>query len=60
VRANLKLPRIEKINWIDQLSISVQFNNFENRIIDFRKILLELSITEESPAYILFDEFKLV
>ena len=56
MRANLKLPRIVKINWIDELSISVQFNNFENRIIDFRKILLELNVTKESPAYILFDE----
>lgn len=55
MRRNIKIPRILKINWIDKLSISVVFNNGESRIIDFRKVLDNLNLTEKSPAHILYD-----
>ncbi len=39
MRKTIKMPRILKINRIEDLSISVVFNNGETRIIDFRKVL---------------------
>jgi len=61
----IKIPRILKINWIKELSISVIFNNGESRIIDFRKILLDIGVKPDSPAGILynpveFDKVQLV
>ncbi|MBN2280499.1 MAG: helix-turn-helix domain-containing protein [Candidatus Marinimicrobia bacterium] len=58
----VKLPQIVKINWIKDLSISVDFNNGESRIIDFRAILKKLSLTPESPIAMLYatDEFAKV
>jgi DNA-binding XRE family transcriptional regulator len=55
MRQNIKIPRILKINWIRELSISVVFNNGESRIIDFRKVLKQFNVNKDSPAYILFD-----
>ena len=55
MRQQIKIPRILKINWINELSISVVFNNGESRIIDFRKVLKRINVEKESPAYILFD-----
>ena len=55
MRQNIKIPRILKINWIRELSISVVFNNGESRIIDFRKVLKQFNVDKNSPAYILFD-----
>lgn len=55
MRQRIKIPRILKINWISDLSISVVFNNGESRIIDFIKVLKKIHINEESPAHILFD-----
>jgi hypothetical protein len=55
MRQSIKIPRILKINWISELSISVVFNNGESRIIDFRKVLKKIGVNEKSPAYILFD-----
>jgi DNA-binding XRE family transcriptional regulator len=54
MRRNIKIPRILKINWIEELSISVVFNNGESRIIDFRKVLDKLDLNENSPASILY------
>jgi len=51
----IKLPRILKINWIKNLTISVVFNNGESRVIDFQKVLNEVSVQTDSPASILFD-----
>jgi DNA-binding XRE family transcriptional regulator len=56
MRKKINLPRILKINWIKNLSISVVFNNGESRIIDFQKLFTELGITENSPAYVLSKE----
>ena len=55
MRRNIKIPRILKINWIKNLSISVVFNNGESRIIDFKKVFRKLEISDESPVRILRD-----
>jgi DNA-binding XRE family transcriptional regulator len=55
MRQNIKIPRILKINWIRELSISVVFNNGESRIIDFRKVLKQINVDKNSPAQILFN-----
>jgi DNA-binding XRE family transcriptional regulator len=55
MRQSIKMPRILKINWIHELSISVVFNNGESRIIDFRKVLRKIGIDSDAPAHILFD-----
>lgn len=55
MRKKLKLPRILKINWIRDLSISVTFNNGESRIIDFAKVLNNIGVNKESVAWILYD-----
>ncbi len=54
MRRNIKIPRILKINRIEELSISVLFNNGESRIIDFRRVLDKLDLNENSPASILY------
>ena len=51
----MKLPRILKINWIRDLSISVTFNNGESRIIDFAEVFNYMGINEESVAWTLYD-----
>jgi len=55
MRRNIKIPRILKINWVENLSISVVFNNGESIIIDFRKVLDKLDLNENSPAAILYN-----
>ncbi|MFO8001337.1 MAG: helix-turn-helix transcriptional regulator [Marinilabilia sp.] len=55
MRRNIKIPRILKINWIKDLSISVVYNNGESRIIDFYKVLKDLKISPDSTAYLLYD-----
>lgn len=59
MRKNIKMPRILKINWIKDLSISVVFNNGESRIIDFRKLLKSLGSSKNSPESILLDTKQL-
>jgi DNA-binding XRE family transcriptional regulator len=54
----IKIPRILKINWINGLAISVVFNNGESRIIDFRKVLIDIGTKSDSPANILFDDIE--
>lgn len=58
----IRIPKILKINWINELNISVIFSNGESRIIDFRKVLMEIGVNSNSPAYILYtkDEFAKV
>lgn len=55
MRKTIKMPRILKINWVKDLSISVVFNNGESRIIDFRNLLNSLNLVEKSPARLLYD-----
>lgn len=61
MRKTIKIPRILKINWIKDLSISVVFNNGESRIIDFRRLLFDIRATN-TPASKLLEpkEFKKV
>ena len=54
----IRIPRILKINWINGLAICVVFNNGESRIIDFRKVLLEIGVKSDSPVNILFDSVE--
>ncbi len=56
MRRNIKIPRVLKINWIKELSISVVFNNGESRIIDFRKLFGDIGVDKNSPASILYDQ----
>jgi len=56
MRQNIKIPRILKINWIKDLAISVVFNNGESRIIDFRKLFVDIGIDRNSPAFILYNQ----
>ena len=55
MRRNIKIPRILKINWIKDLSISVVFNNGESRTIDFKKVFKKLDIDDNFPAGILIN-----
>ncbi len=59
MRKKIKLPRILKINWVKDLSISVVFNNGETRIIDFNGFLNSLKLSEKSPANILYQPNEL-
>ena len=56
MRRKIKIPRVLKINWIKELSISVVFNNGESRIIDFRKLFTEIGVDEKSPAKKLYKQ----
>jgi DNA-binding XRE family transcriptional regulator len=59
MRQVIKIPRILKINWTKDLSISVIFNNGESRIVDFKKLFDDIGIDKNSLASILLhpDEF---
>ncbi|GMQ26570.1 hypothetical protein Aoki45_32530 [Algoriphagus sp. oki45] len=59
MRKTIKIPRILKINKIENHSINVTFNNGESRIIDFRKVLKSIVVDEMSPAFILYNEDEL-
>ncbi|RKY54754.1 MAG: hypothetical protein DRP93_04780 [Candidatus Neomarinimicrobiota bacterium] len=50
------MPRILKINHINDLKISVVFNNGESRIIDFFEVLKSAKVNEDSPEYTLFNK----
>lgn len=58
MRKNLKIPRIIKVNWVKDSSISVVFNNGESRIIDIYGLLKSLNLIN-SPAKILLDPEEL-
>ena len=58
MRKTVKIPKILKINWIKDLSISVVFNNGESRIIDFHGIMKTLNLLN-SPAKTLLDAKEL-
>lgn len=53
MRRKIQIPRILKINWIKGLSVGVVFNNGESRIIDFLEVFDQISVSEDSPAYML-------
>lgn len=58
MRKNLKIPRIIKVNWVKDSSISVVFNNGESRIIDIYGLLKNLNLIN-SPAKMLLDPEEL-
>ncbi len=62
MKQDVKMPKVQKINWVKELAISVVFNNGESRIIDFRKLFGDIGIDRNSPAFILFNltEFEKV
>lgn len=62
MRRKIILPRILKINWVEELVTSVVFNNGESRTIDFREVLQKTGVEENSLASILSnpDEFRKV
>ena len=55
MKKNIKIPRILKINWIEDLAISVVYNNGESRIIDFHRVFKDLNLNTDSPANILYN-----
>jgi DNA-binding XRE family transcriptional regulator len=59
MRKTIKIPRILKINKIENHSINVTFNNGESRIIDFKKVLKSIGVDESSPASILLNDDEL-
>jgi DNA-binding XRE family transcriptional regulator len=59
MRKIIKIPRILKINKIENHSIHVTFNNGESRIIDFRQVLKSIGVDESSPAFILYNDNEL-
>jgi DNA-binding XRE family transcriptional regulator len=60
MRYKIKIPKILKINWINNHTISVVFNNGESRSLDLFKIFDNLGIDEDSPAYILYQPNELL
>ncbi|MBI1306373.1 MAG: helix-turn-helix domain-containing protein [Bacteroidetes bacterium] len=59
MRKTIKIPRILKINWVENHSVNVTFNNGESRIIDFYKVLKSIGVNEKSTANILNDDNEL-
>ena len=55
MRRRTKIPRILKINWINELKVSVVFNTGESRIIDFNEVFEKLGVEEHSPEYKLYN-----
>ncbi|MEX2592180.1 MAG: helix-turn-helix transcriptional regulator [Anditalea sp.] len=62
MRKIIKAPRILKINWINDLSISVVFNNGGARIIDVINLFKSIGVEDNAPSAILYDpkEFEKV
>ncbi|NUQ82405.1 MAG: helix-turn-helix transcriptional regulator [Bacteroidetes bacterium] len=62
MRQRIKIPRIIKINWVKELTVSVVFNNGESRLIDFHQVFKSIGVSEKSPAFVLFnpDQFSKV
>ena len=62
MRKRLKLPRIIKIEKIDNFNIQCMFNNGESRLLDFKRIFNDWNVSENDIEYKLLDlkEFKKV
>ncbi len=52
------IPKILKINEVQDFAISCLFNNGESRIIDFKTFFAEKKITAKHPAYKLMQNLK--
>lgn len=62
MRQVLKLPRIIKIEKIEEFKIQCMFNNGESRLLDFKKIFNDWKVSTDDIEYKLLDlkEFKKV
>ena len=56
MRKTVKIPRILKIEKIDNHNVYVMFNNGETRLLDFNKILTEWEVGESEVEYKLHNE----
>ena len=59
MRKIIKVPRILKINKVENQSIYVTFNNGETRAINFGQLLKNLGLDQNSPAYVLANDSQL-
>jgi len=55
MRKIVRLPRILKINWVKDLSVSVVFNNGQTRIIDFKVLFEKFEVKPNDPEYLLIN-----
>jgi DNA-binding XRE family transcriptional regulator len=55
MRRKIKIPRVIKLNWVKELTVSIVFNNGESRIVDFQKVFKSLKINKDSPISVLYD-----
>ena len=55
MRKIVRLPRILKINWVKDLSVSVVFNNGQTRIIDFKVLFDRFEVKPVDPEYLLIN-----
>ena len=62
MRQKIKIPRIIKIEKLQDFQIQCMFNNGESRMLDFKKIFNDWNISETDIEYPLLDpkEFKKV
>lgn len=62
MRQKIKIPRIIKIENVQDFQIQCMFNNGESRMLDFQKIFNDWNILETDIEYLLLDpkEFKKV
>ncbi len=62
MRQKIKIPRIIKIEKVNEFNIQCMFNNGESRLLDFKKIFTDWNISEDDIEYKLLDlkEFKKV
>ncbi len=62
MKNNIKVPRIVKINWIRNLTISVNFEDSESRVIEFSFLFKQINLESNPSLKILFnkDEFSKV
>ena len=62
MRQKIKIPRIIKIEKVQDFLIQCMFNNGESRMLDFQKIFIDWKVSETDIEYPLLDpkEFKKV
>jgi DNA-binding XRE family transcriptional regulator len=55
MRKIVRIPRILKINWVRELSVSVVFNNGQTRVIDFKILFDKFKVKPSDPDFLLFN-----
>jgi DNA-binding XRE family transcriptional regulator len=56
MRKIVRLPRILKINWVKDMSVSVVFNNGQTRIINFKVLFESFGVKPIDPEHLLFNQ----